>query len=202
MQENANHLARELRNAPESYWNCLKDLKHCHDKTAARFIYLICWRIIREYKADLFRQAEGKWQSIPANVVNRIAHHYPEIEVDKVMFAPAIDTRHGQHITWGNRFFYSKKITPDTIIDFTEYRHASVLLHELEHVVQYHRRGEEAFLGEYILKAAGKIIQKRSVNIHDVIDIERAAIAKEDELVPQYCTKDPHTGKYTTCTFP
>jgi hypothetical protein len=126
-------------------------------------------------------------------VVNRIARHYPEIKVDEVMFAPAIDTRHGDHITWGNRFFYSKTKIPDPVIDFTKVVHTGVMLHELEHVVQYHRRGEEAFLGEYILKAAGKIIEKRSINIHDLIDVERAAIAKENELVPQYCTN--------ACTF-
>jgi hypothetical protein len=150
IEANARHFARELGNAPESYANCLKDLERCADKTSARMIYLLCWRIIKEYKADLFKQAEGKWQSIPRNVVARIAQHYPEIKVDEVMFAPAIDTRHGNHITWGNRFFYSKSKIPDTVIDFTRPDHTSVMLHELEHVVQYHRRGEEEFLGEYI----------------------------------------------------
>lgn len=124
-------------------------------------MYLACWRIIKEYKADLFREAEGKWQIIPANVISAIEQHYPEVKLDEVRFAARIDTRHGDDITWGNRIFFSKPKHPETVIDFRKYAYTRVLLHELEHVVQYHRRGEEAFLGEYILKAAGKIIEKK-----------------------------------------
>ena len=187
IEENIEHIAGELKNAPESLRICFGNLEKCKNKAAARLIYLLCWRIIKEYKAHLFREANGKWENIPSNFVKAVSKHYPEIDVGSVQYATGVNTIHGDTITWEDRIF-----TPKKSIDLSITEDASLMLHELKHTVQYKKRGgDQAFLGEYILKAAGKIIEKRSINIHDDIDIEWAAMNEEKTLVPLFCYETP-----------
>ena len=110
-----------------------------------------------------------------------MANFYPDTNLRDVRYATGIDTVHGQNITIGNEIFFT------TDMDFDSRNDLKTLFHELEHVDQYARRGGvRAFLAEYIFKIPGKVIQKRSFNVHDDLDIERAAISKSEEVVRSY----------------
>lgn len=69
------------------------------------------------------------------------------------------------------------------------------MYHELEHVVQYRQKGGvEPFLAEYIANAFGQIIEKRSVDIHDDIEIEQSAISKAALVVQQTAARIQQTA--------
>jgi hypothetical protein len=62
-----------------------------------------------------------------------------------------------------------------------------LMLHELTHTRQYEDKGgEEAFLSEYLLHAAGNALSKGSINIHDDIAIEQDAITNARRLISKY----------------
>jgi len=75
-------------------------------------------------------------------------------------------------------------------------------LHEIQHSLQYIKKGgEENFLSEYILHAAGQVVSRRSFNIHDWIPIEQDAISRSQEILEGYgwnlwvsnkCAEDVH----------
>ncbi|WP_178133967.1 eCIS core domain-containing protein [Vineibacter terrae] len=114
-------------------------------------------------------------------MVTGVGRYYPEIDLRKVRFAVDINTGHGQAITIGYRIFFPRKI------DLDDRNDVLLMLHELEHVVQYERRGGiRPFLAEYIAKIPTKIIERRRFNIHDDLDIERAANAKADRVITAY----------------
>lgn len=96
-------------------------------------------------------------------------------------YAEEIDTVHGQSITIGDEIFIA-----DTV-DLSTQAGQKHMLHELEHVQQYRRKGGvDAFLSEYLLHGAGKIVEQRSLSIHDNINMERDAIAKANNVIDRF----------------
>ena len=60
------------------------------------------------------------------------------------------------------------------------------MLHELQHTAQYVLKGgEQQFLSEYILHAAGRIVACGCVDVHDDINTERDANAKSSNTLGQ-----------------
>src|SRR5271166_760365 len=113
----------------------------------------------------------GRWRGIPSEIANGVAQYYPDVNISAVRLAMGVNTVHGQAITIGNDIFFPRELDLSTKGD------QQFLFHELEHVGQYARRGGvRPFLAEYIAKIPGKVIANRSFEIHDDIDIERAAI--------------------------
>jgi len=99
--------------------------------------------------------------------------HYPQIDLARVRFAHNVRTVHGRAITWHYHMFFPWNV------DLTQKGDVFVMLHELEHVVQYEvRGGEEAFLREYIQKALDLARAAGNWRVHGDIDLERAAQAK------------------------
>jgi len=134
--------------------------------------------IVDEYIQYLQRQGNGRWQGIPQELTGRIRPFYPEINLNSVRFATNVNTLHGKAITIGNEIFF-----PWNLDLYNNANDQKLLFHELEHVVQYQRRGGvRPFLAEYIAKIPGKVISQRSFQIHDQLDIEQAAIAKAEQV--------------------
>src|SRR5262249_20439060 len=157
---------------PQQIAQCLNDVLRCPQQILSSIPAQAVWPIIGSYKASLNAQAVGRWQSLPENFIRVAQQYYPQINLRAVRIATNINTLHGQAIT----FFYDIYIPGG--LDWTTRSTVSLILHELEHTVQYaNRGGEQPFLSEYIAKAIGQIIQNKSVNIHDDIDIENAAIS-------------------------
>ncbi|MBP2489147.1 hypothetical protein JOH50_004874 [Rhizobium leguminosarum] len=160
---------------------CLRDLPRCPEAVIKALPARAFRPIIEAYIADLRNQAEGRWKSIPDWVSVEFGDRYPEIDFGDIRFATGIDTRHGQAITIGDEIFFPRGIN-------TSYRaDLELLLHELEHVIQYRRRGGiDAFVSEYILHVSGSIIAKQSFNVHDDLSVEQAASAKAKSLIEEY----------------
>ncbi|MFC7516524.1 hypothetical protein ACFQUU_16045 [Herbaspirillum sp. GCM10030257] len=178
LDEHVNHVLKEIGNAPESWARCISDIGNCADDLVKRIPYLYLAPVVERYKQHLFNQGEGRWQRFPPYIVLAIQRHYPEINVDGIRYATNVNTLHGKHITWHNHIFFVSDI------DFSRPEDVWTVLHELEHTVQYQRRGgEQPFLSEYVLKSAGKVIQTGSFNVHDYIDIEGAANNKANLIV-------------------
>ncbi|WP_367278083.1 DUF4157 domain-containing protein [uncultured Roseobacter sp.] len=142
-----------------------------------RIPYASIWPIIERYKNHLYNSADGRWKRLPSDLVRDAQRYYPEIDLANVSYAENIDTLHGQAITWHYNIFFPRRI------DLRRAADLEWMLHELEHTVQYERRGgEQKFLSEYVMKAPGKVLERRNFNVHDYIDIERAAIVKGERV--------------------
>jgi hypothetical protein len=178
LDQHLNHGRKELERLPGSVQRCVKDPFKCTRDQIDRLMYTALWPVIERYKNHLFNQAEGRWKSLPQWLVDGVQRYYPEINLDSVRYAENINTIHNQAITWHYHIFFPINV------NFYSTQDVLWMLHELEHVVQYQRRGgEQAFLSEYIWKTPGKIIETGSFNVHDAIDIERAAHAKANNVI-------------------
>ena len=156
---------------------CLNRTEDCINEIVARGGYSFIRPVAEEYFRYLRLQATGKLRRIPSNVAE-VLQPYFNYPLNDVQYATNIDTRHGQHITIGDQIFFVGDV------NFYSCEGFILLAHELEHVAQYRRRGGiEAFSTEYVVKSAGQIVDKKSFNVHDDIDIEKAAVAKsKDEI--------------------
>ena len=155
---------------------CISDIKSCPEAILSRVGYEILRPIADQYVAFLQSQVRT-WYRLDDETISEIQRFYPDINLSTVRFATQINTIHGAPITVGSEIFF-----PDDI-DVTDTDDAHTLYHEIQHTVQYARRGGvDPFLTEYVLKAADQILSQRSFNIHDDIDLEREAINKSNEV--------------------
>ena len=153
-------------------FRCIQDLEHCPKELIARAAYEVARPIVDQYLNYLHSQTSNNFYRLPDDFVE-LAQPYYDVDLSGVSYSTGVDTVHGQAITIGNQIFFPENIDLDDEDD------AELMYHELEHVVQYKNKGGvEPFLAEYIAKAFGKIIEKRSINIHDEIEIEASAISK------------------------
>ena len=166
---------------PDVVIDCIRSPSQCPGRVLSAPIMDTVRPVWNEYRRSLFRQADGNWTALPSWFQNDFKEHYPGLDLSKVRYVEGIDTKHGQAITIGNRIFF-----PDSI-RLTYRSGKRLMLHELEHVVQYQRRGgEDAFIPEYLLKGAAEIINRKSVNIHDFIELERSAESKAQAIIQRY----------------
>jgi hypothetical protein len=152
---------------------CLGDLSKCPSIAVAGYAYSAIAPVAEQYIQYLEGQGDGKWKTIPEDIIGRIQQYYPEIDLHSIRYAEQINTIHGFDITIGNDIFF---VQPQNFNTFYGY---GKLAHELQHSVQYQKKGGvDAFLAEYIAKSGGAIVANRSFNVHDDIDLEQEAIAK------------------------
>lgn len=132
---------------------------------------------VRAYRGALQEQAKNKWQTLPSELIDILKPHY-DFDLEQIRFATDINTVHGQAITFEYEIFFPKNV------DFRTYDDLRWLLHELEHTQQYKDVGGfEPFVTKYLLNGAAKIIQHKSVNIHDEISLEKDADKKRDSII-------------------
>lgn len=162
--------------APEVQ-QCLANINSCPGQILARIGYQTVRPIVDGYIGFLNNQAGNNVQSFAQPFIDSIQRYY-SIDIRGVRYATGINTLHGMNITIGNVIYFVGEI------DLNNPDDARLVYHELEHVVQYASRGGvEPFLVEYLLKAGGSILQGgNSINIHNNIDLERAAIAKANQV--------------------
>ena len=133
--------------------------------------------LIKRYKRHLFGQGRDRWQALPCALISIAQPHYPQIDLTRVRYADSVSTLHGGAIAWHYRVFFPWKV------DLTRKTDLFVMLHELEHVVQYEvRGGEQAFLSEYIQKAITQATARGTWRVHANIDLEQAAQEKAKRI--------------------
>lgn len=134
--------------------------------------------IVVAYLATLRAQAQSKWEELPSKLIEILAPYYPDCRLSSVKYATRINTLHGAAITFENQVFFP------TALNLYEYANLHWLLHELEHVQQYEQVGGlRPFLARYFGDASVKIIQNKSLSIHDNIKLEAAANRKADAII-------------------
>jgi hypothetical protein len=141
--------------------------------------------ILASYLAYLESQANNKLKSIPSELQAWLTSHY-NVNLSAVRYAENIDTVHGQGITVGNHIYFTQAVNLNN-----DRSDINWLFHELEHCVQYKAMGGPGpFFAKYALQSAQSIIEKKTLNIHqlhDAIGLERDAINKQiamDALFP------------------
>jgi uncharacterized protein DUF4157 len=160
---------------------CYSNPNGCPARVLSSTLYSQLAPIVDQYIAYLENQGNGRWQGIPTAISSKIAQYYPDDNLNAVRLAMNVNTVHGQAITIGNDIFFPRTL------DLNDRSDIQILLHELEHVGQYARRGGvRPFLAEYIAKIPGKVIAQRSFQIHDELDIEQAAISKSKQVISDY----------------
>ncbi|HEB80085.1 MAG TPA: DUF4157 domain-containing protein, partial [Rhodospirillales bacterium] len=139
---------------------------------------------LEPYKDHLNSQAKGKMKALPGALTGVLRPHYPDVDFSKVRYAEGIDTIHGRAITIGERIYLPRKINLNNSKDL------HWMLHELEHVAQYARHGDESdFIAQYVEEALNVSAEKlsndkvNSAEIHDEIKVERLAREKADAII-------------------
>ncbi len=147
--------------------------------------------LIREYTAYLEFQGNQKgWKQLPIDHRVILQPHY-KVSLPSIRYAENIDTVHGQAITIGDKIYF-----PDTI-DLYDKAGLHLMMHELEHTVQYQTLGGVTpFLIKYLildscLSPGYEKVDKRNgrnerevvhFDVHDCRQIEKDADAKANGL--------------------
>lgn len=169
---------KDIENAPKSWGNCVSDIAECSDKEARRILYRTLWPVIERYKAHLEKSAKHKWRKLSPTFIQEFSGYYPSLNLSNIRYADKIDTLHGQAITWGNHIYFP------TTLNLDSPGHLQWMLHEIQHSVQYQGRGGyKEFLGEYIWKAFGKVLENGHFDVHDFIGPERAAASTASRIM-------------------
>ena len=157
--------------------DCIANMSACPAQIIARLGYEMVRPIVDGYIGYLNSQVGNNVRAFDDDFIAAVQRYY-SVDIRGVRYATGINTLHGMNITIGNMIYFVNDM------DFTDPNDAQVAYHELEHVVQYNNRGGiEPFLAEYILKAGGSILQGgNSINVHNNIDLERAAISKASQV--------------------
>jgi uncharacterized membrane protein len=165
----------------EDLKKCIANPSSCPKIVLTSAVYGQLAPVLDQYTSFLEQQGNGRWKSVPNEIASSVRTLYPEINFADIRFAEGINTLHGQAITIGSHIFFPQSLDLDDKDDLR------LLFHELEHVGQYIRRGGvRPFLAEYVAKIPGQVIARRSFNVHDALDIERAAISKSDIVLRSY----------------
>ena len=167
--------------------DCISDIARCPSQVIARLGYQVIAPFANSYIQSMENQADGRWQGLPPDFIGQVQVFYP-VNLSGVRYATNINTVHGNAITIGNEIFFPGDL------DLSDDDDAHTMYHELQHVVQYARRGGvQAFLTEYVLKSGGQVISQGSINVHDSIDLEQEAIAKSDEVAARVASMSSST---------
>lgn len=113
------------------------------------------------------------WERLPRALIQDVQRFYRGVNLDNVRFAENVKTINARAVTMGNLIYFRGRI------DFRSDHDLWLVLHELEHTVQYRGETRSAKLCEYTLKAFA-----RGLN-HDDIDWERAADRKANYVMDQ-----------------
>jgi hypothetical protein len=179
----------------EQLKGCFANPPGCPGQILSSFAYQQMAGIVDQYIAYLRGQGHGRWKRLPDEIVLAVQQRYPMTDLRAVMYAENINTVHGQHITIGNEIYFTRNI------DLQDYDDLELMFHELEHVLQYARRGGiRQFLAEYILKVPSLVISRRSFSVHDEHDIEQAANAKAATVIIGYAGRQ--ISFHNSCTHP
>lgn len=162
----------------EDLKKCISNPSSCGSVILGDVAFAAVQPVVDQYLGYLDQQAMGKLKSLPPDVTAKLQPFYPELALNEIQYAEEINTRHGQNMTVEKTIYFVGKVNFGIVAD------DALLTHELQHSVQYARRGGRAqFLAEYIAKAAAEIIKHQSIDIHDDIELERDAITKSTEVM-------------------
>ncbi|TIV74924.1 MAG: DUF4157 domain-containing protein, partial [Mesorhizobium sp.] len=115
----------------DDFKTCVTNLSACPELAKKKLIAETVWGIIQSYKLALYRQVGGGWHTLPKGFRDKASSYYPELNLSGIRYAEGINTGHGQAITFGNDIFIPYRL------DFSKKRDVQLILHEMQHSVQY-----------------------------------------------------------------
>ena len=136
-----------------------------------KFMAGVCATVPNLYEGTLAGQV-GNWYSLPPELINAVQSQY-SVDLSGVRYSKNIRTSNGDAQTFGNFIYFPYQV------DLSNRDNLWVMLHELEHVVQYAHAtsGSDGWICEYLGKAIGAGFQ------HDSMDMEQAADRKANYLI-------------------
>lgn len=157
--------------------DCAREPTDCPDQMLDGQLAPLVWEAVWSYKAYLFNQAGDRWMSLPTWFVTAAQPYYPGLDLTRVRYAEGIETVHGNHITWGEHILF---VTP---MNLGTYEDVHMMLHELEHVLQYQEAGgEQPFLARYLTDSFHAVVETGSLDVHGLLGLEQAAEAAAEGL--------------------
>jgi Domain of unknown function (DUF4157) len=137
--------------------------------------------IVLSYFAFLERQGRDRFRSIPQPLRGRLQPFYRKSDLGEVLYAEGVNTlEQGVAVTVDRHVFFP------VALDLGEPVNVRWLAHELQHCEQYADRGGRLpFLRDYLGQALDKVVANRSVNVHDVIELEQDAERVSDLVMAQ-----------------
>lgn len=130
------------------------------------------------YRGNLRSRAGASRIAIPQCLYPLVAERYGFDPNWVEMWQNVSGTPSGNAITLENQIFFPIPLNPEG-----EPSDLGLLLHELEHVVQWKKKGKNTFLAEYVCDTGRNLSSFDQVKIHDSLNIERAADAKSNALL-------------------
>ncbi len=140
---------------------------------------LLLLNVVLNHRDVLRVQAQGKWKSLPDELIHTLTPHY-EVNLKDVRYAESIPGCYTKEtaVTYDNEIFFP------SAIDLQQHEDLHWMLHELQHVEQSQKCGSlEAFLQKYFRETASTIIKEKKFDIHDCIPLEQEAEAKASKLI-------------------
>lgn len=159
------HTERAVKRTGKSWEKLLKDPVGYTFKLPFKVFQEVCGAPARAIGYTYEGQARGKWQRLPAQLIQNIQPYY-STNLKNVRFAENIRIVGAPAITFGNLIYFNREI------DFNDDADLWEVLHELEHTVHYQDANDVHKLCEYTMKAISH------GGRHDSIDWEKAADRK------------------------
>ncbi|MBB3239201.1 hypothetical protein FHW68_000673 [Pseudomonas sp. Tn43] len=173
------NVANELRATPDAVKDCIADISRCTINVLAAPLAIP----VQAYITALYKQSDGKVKPFSPEFISMVQPYYG-VDLNGLTYADDINTGHGMTVSYCDRIFFVGH--GNVWQDKSELHHA---LHELEHSVQCKRRGSQAYLSEYVLKAGLDVVRSGRFNVHDVHDYEVAAENKANQLTDMLWAK-------------
>jgi hypothetical protein len=131
----------------------------------------VCSAPVQQYEQGLQQQV-NQWKEL-SNEFILASQHFYSVDLTTIKIAENISTSNGAAQTFGNKIYFPRAI------NLTDWNDIWLMLHELEHTVQYSRSeyGQAGKICEYEAKSIGSGFE------HDAIDMEKAADNKANFAV-------------------
>ncbi len=121
---------------------------------------------------------EGKWKKLSQRIIDTYQNHY-QVDLSAMRYAENINTQQeNTAITFPGEVFFPRTIDPENNAQDLHW-----LLHEMAHLDQYKRLGGlNQYLDQYSSDIVVKIVTNRTFNVHDLLEYEKEADCKADQL--------------------
>ncbi len=179
IRDGIDNLANELKATPTAVRDCVADISRCAVNIMAAPLALP----VQVYINSLYSQTSGRVKAFSPEFISMVQPSYG-VDLTGLTYVDDVDTGHGMTVSYCDRIFFVGH--GNLWQDKNELHH---VLHEVEHTVQCKRRGAQAYLSEYILKAGLDVVKTGRFNVHDVHDYEVAAESKANQLTDMLWAK-------------
>ena len=158
--------------------NIGKELKNLVNNLIDTFLCPIVHSLALAYFSKLIIQTGDKFYHLKNDKVEVLKPYYPNIDIGKIKFSFSSFTKIEPKAiafapTTKNQYIFINEV------DYN----FPLLCHEIQHIVQYKRLGGfTPFMKKYCKQIRDKVISSGTVNVHDLLELEKEADAKAEAI--------------------